>query len=238
MTRTGQTDLSGRLALLLLLVFGLGTVPPLTAQPRVGEVAEAAGQVTSTEVTGQMRELTMGDDVFLLSKIATGKLSSARLTFGRDCSIQIDENSPGVLLDWPKVDETNRCNSSRLFVLAGRVRVALAPGSRASMLVETVSTLIGVKGTDVRVAVDHRGATVVAVWEGEVTVTSKSGGELVLRAPRMTVVEPGRPPTPPAFIDPEGGLQFPDRDEPGPGAEPPLENRPPDRGPVGLRDWP
>ena len=62
--------------------------------------------------------------------------------------------------------------------------------------------MVGVKGTDLRVDVDEgTGTTVVAVTEGVVSVRSKAGGEVTLRAGQRTVVAPGQPPTPPGPID-------------------------------------
>lgn len=228
-----------RFQTLLLLSFVVSV--PLAAQPRVGEVVLAAGEVTSTLPDGRSGALAPGDDVLLLTRVETGRRSAAQMTFDPQGALQLGAEAR-VVLDRSEVDELTGRNRSTLSLLLGRLRLALVPGAETDVTVDTPTATIGVKGTDVRFEVDRRGATVVAVYEGEVTVTSKAGGEaLTLEAPRLTVVEPGRLPTPPAFVRPEGGLQSPSADDPvapwegltDTPAEPILENLPIPREPDG-----
>jgi hypothetical protein len=66
--------------------------------------------------------------------------------------------------------------------------------------------VVGVKGTDLRVEVDEpTGATTVTVTEGIVTVRSKAGGEVTVRAGQRTFVAPGRAPELPSPLDPGSG---------------------------------
>jgi len=193
--------------LALLVAFALAGAAD--AQERVGEVVLAAGQVTSTLRAAAAAPLAPGDDVFLDARIETGRRSAAQMTLDPRGVAQLGERAR-LLLDRATVDEITGRKESFLSLLVGRLRLALSPGAEADVTVDTPTATIGVKGTDVRFSVDRNGATVVAVWEGEVTVTAKAGGPpLVLRAPRATVVAPGRRPTPPAFIRPEGSLGSP-----------------------------
>jgi hypothetical protein len=230
---------TNRPTLPLCALLALLTAAPTLAQPRVGTVVLTQGDVTSVRTDGARSDLAVRDPVTLYSRIETGRRSAAKMTFDPRGSIQLGENAR-VVLDTSTVDDVTGRRQSTLSLLVGRLRLALSPGADADVTLDTPSATIGVKGTDVRLAVDDRGATLVAVYEGEVTVTPKNGGPpLALRAPRMTVVEPGRGPTPPAFVFPEGGLHAPDaggpdftvpweRDDDGP-TSPEPENLPIDR---------
>lgn len=227
------------LLLSLGLLLWIGT--PLGAQTPVGKVVLAKGQVTATGADDRPNDLSPGALLVLNDLVETGTDSATQMTFDPQGALQLGENAR-VRLDRSEVDELTGRNRSTLSLLLGRLRLALAPGAEADVSVGTPSATIGVKGTDVRFEVDARGATVVAVYEGEVEVQAKAGGPiLVLRAPRLTVIEPGRLPSPPAFVDPYGGLQSPSAGDPAFAApeegltdtptEPLLENVPIDRRP-------
>jgi len=218
----------------LALAAALALAASAAAQERVGEVVLAAGRVTSSLRAAPAVALSEGDDLFLDARIETGRRSAAQMTLDPRGVAQLGEGAR-LVLDRATVDEITGRRESFLSLLLGRLRLALSPGAEADVTVDTPTATIGVKGTDVRFAVAPSGETVIAVWEGEVTVTAKAGGApLVVRAPRATVVAPGRRPTPPAFLRPEGSLGSPAADgadftRPGEGLTdplvPPLEDR-------------
>lgn len=191
-------------------LLGLGLLAPsAAAQERVGEVVLAQGEVTSSARSAAARRLAAGDDVFLNARIETGRRSSAQMTLDPRGVAQLGESSR-LVLDRVTVDEITGRKESFLSLLVGRLRLALSPDAEADVTIDTPTSTIGVKGTDVRLWVGRGGTTVIAVWEGVVTVRPKVGGQpFVLDAGWAVALAPGRPPTPRAFLDPEGGLGSP-----------------------------
>lgn len=223
MTRTLRT------AVALLAVSGLsGLLAPAAAQTRVGEAVVVVGNASASQRGSAPARLAAGDDLLGGTRVSTGVESFLKMTFGTRGAAELKPASSVVLTD-AVVDEAGR--GETLFELVtGKMRLTLTPDSSAK--VQTTSASIGVLGTDVRFAVDERGATLVAVYEGVVTVTATAGGPpLILEAGYMTVVEPGRQPTQPASIDPAGGWFPPFPNDPdGPALVDP-ENLPIDRSP-------
>jgi hypothetical protein len=192
---------------LLLLAWG---GPALAqTQGRVGEVVAVVRDVRGMPSGQPSRSLVVGDDLLLLMEVATGARSAVQMTFDPRGTLQLGANAR-VVLDREVVDAATGEPRSRVQLFLGRLRLLLSPAARRQVEIDTPTATIGVKGTDVRLAVDRRGATLVAVFEGEATVTAKAGGApRTLTSGWLTVVEPGQGPTPPALVEPEATLQSP-----------------------------
>lgn len=202
------------LALGIALLAALLQAPAVSAAERVGGVVLARNDVQGTPTGGSAVALAVGSDVLLDMEVATGDDSAAKMTFEPRGSLTLGAEAR-ITFDRAEVDEITGATRSWFSVLVGKIRLALTPGSPGEVEVDTPAATIGVKGTDVRIEVDRRGSTLVAVLEGEVTVTAKTGGPTItVRAGDMTVVEPGRRPTPPAPLDVSGSTQGPSADGP------------------------
>lgn len=194
------------LAAVLAASSAMGTTPA-TAQDPIGSAVEVVGQVTETLTGGSPLALARRSPVHRGALIQTEPDSRVALTFDPRGALTL-ANGRFAILDRPTLDDAG-VSESRIRIFVGQVRLTLVPGSKARVLFDTLTATIGVTGTDVRISVDERGTTLVAVYEGRVTVTAKVGGPpLVLEAGSMTVVSPGRRATRPASLDPAGG-RFP-----------------------------
>jgi len=183
-------------ALLLLLTVG----PSLAAD--VGEVVLARNDVRGTPPGGAPRALAVGNGIALGLRVDTGVDSAAKMTFDPNGSLTLGPRAR-VVIDSSLVDQATGRSESTLSVLAGQIRLALGKLFRGEVSIDSPTAVVGVKGTDLRVnVIDPDGTTAVAVTEGVVSVRSKSGGEVTVRAGQQTVVAPGQPPTPPAPINP------------------------------------
>lgn len=216
------------LVLTVSLALTAFAVAPLSAQPVVGRAVQVVGDATATLPTGVSSDLARSDELRLYTRIRTGKPGRVSMTFDPRGNNQLGDDTTVILSDSYLDDSGRRYTAFEL--LAGKIRLLLAPGSEAEVNAPAAS--IGVLGTDVRVAANERGTTLVAVYEGTVTVTDRTGAPpLTLEAGYMTVVEPGRRASQPTPIDPAGGWfpPFPD-DADGPAVLDPG-NLPIDRSP-------
>lgn len=170
----------------------------------VGVVVEAEGQVTGTPDGGSPAPLAVPDPVLLDMRVATGRASYARMTFGSAGVLELGAGAE-VVLDSRTVDAATGAEDSLLGVIAGKVRLALSSLFRGSVEVDTPTATIGVKGTILTTEVPDPDLTVVWVEEGTVDVTSKAGGTVTLTAGYSTSVRRGAAPTAPAPFDPESG---------------------------------
>ena len=189
-----------RLSICCLALLPAVTAPALAAD--VGEVVLVRNDVRGTPQGGSPRPLTAGNGVGLGLRVDTGADSGARMTFDPSGSLTLGSRAR-VVLDRNLVDQVTGRSDSALSVLAGQLRLALGSLFRGEVSIDTPTAVVGVKGTDLRVDVDEpTGTTVVTVTEGAVSVRSKSGGAVTVRAGQRTLVAAGHPPTPPARIDP------------------------------------
>jgi hypothetical protein len=187
------------LILPVLLVLGI-SAPALAAD--VGEVVLVRNEVRGTPPGGAPAPLAVGNGVGLGLRVDTGADSAAKMTFDPSGALTLGPQAR-VVIDRNLVDQVTGRSESALSVLAGQIRLALGKLFRGEVSIDTPTAVVGVKGTDLRVEVDEpTGTTVVAVTEGVVTVRSKAGGEVTVRAGQRTLVAPGQAPTPPSPIDP------------------------------------
>jgi hypothetical protein len=171
----------------------------------VGEVVLARNDVRGTPAGGATKALAVGDGLALGLRVETGADSAAKMTFDPRGSLTLGSRAK-VTLDAARIDSVTGRSESALSVLAGAVRLALGKLFQGEVSIDTPTAVVGVKGTDLRVEVDEpTGTTRVAVTEGVVTVRSKAGGEVTVRAGQRTVVAPGRAPELPSPIDPGSG---------------------------------
>jgi len=171
----------------------------------VGEVVLARNSVLGTLHTGPTKALAVGDGLALGLRVETGADSAAKMTFDPSGSLTLGSRAK-VTLDAARVDSVTGRSESALSVLGGAVRLALGKLFKGEVAIDTPTVVVGVKGTDLRVEVDEpTGATVVTVTEGVVTVRSKAGGEVTLRAGQRTFVAQGRAPELPSPVDPGSG---------------------------------
>lgn len=187
----------------LPLVFSLLALPALPAQAAdVGEIVLVRNLVRGTAPGAAARPLAVRDGVALGLRVETGADSGTKMTFDPSGSLTVGANTR-VTIDKVVVDRATGRSDSALSVLAGTVRLALGRLFGGEVAVDTPTAVVGVKGTDFRVEVEEgTGTTVVLVTEGEVSVRSKAGGEVTVRAGQRTLVAPGQAPTPPSLIEP------------------------------------
>lgn len=186
-------------SLCVLLVFGIAA-PVLAAD--VGEVVLVRNVVRGVPPGGAPQPLAVGHGVGLGLRVETGADSAAKMTFDPHGALTLGSRAR-VVVDRNLVDQVTGRSESAVSVLAGQIRLALGKLFRGEVSVDTPTAVVGVKGTDLRVEVEEAtGATLVAVTEGSVSVRSKAGGEVIVRAGQRTLVAPGQPPTPPAPIEP------------------------------------
>ncbi len=234
----------------LLLPAAAVPAQPVTGD-RVGEVAWVVRDVTGTPPGGAAAPLAANDPVLLAHEIATGVGSGASLSFEPRGALTIEADTR-LVVDRDRYDEATGQSESIVSVFLGKMRLFLSPGAfRGVFSVDTPTATIGVKGTALVVGVLADGTTQVWLLEGEagdVTVTAKAGGSLLLEQGFTTTVAPGRAPTPPLPFDEESGVTaavaLPPPLPPLPGlpADPPVrprpEDQPPDRGDRGPNDPP
>lgn len=183
---------------LLLVLLAAGSA----SAANVGEVVLVRNEVRGTPQGGTPRPLAVGNGVGLGLRVETGVESAAKMTFDPHGALTLGARAKAVI-DRNLVDQVTGRSDSALSVLAGQVRLALGKLFRGEVSVDTPTAVVGVKGTDLRVDVDEpTGTTIVTVTEGVVTVRSKAGGEVTVRAGERTLVAPGQAPTPPGRIDP------------------------------------
>jgi hypothetical protein len=191
----------------LAAAMALALAPALAAEigaQEVGVVVQAEGQVTGTPAGGSQAPLAVPDPVLLDMRVATGRASYARMTFGSAGVLELGAGAE-VVLDRSTVDAATGAEDSLLGVIAGKVRLALSSLFRGSVEVDTPTATIGVKGTILTTEVPDPDLTVVWVEEGTVDVTSKAGGTVTVTAGYSTSVRRGAAPTAPAPFDPESG---------------------------------
>jgi hypothetical protein len=189
-----------RLSSTCLALLLASSLPALAAD--VGEVVLVRNDVRGTPQGGSPKPLAVGNGVGLGLRVDTGADSGARMTFDPSGSLTLGSRAK-VVVDRNLVDQVTGRSDSALSVLAGQLRLALGKLFRGEVAIDTPTAVVGIKGTDLRVDVDEpTGTTVVTVTEGTVSVRSKSGGEVTVRAGQRTLVAAGHPPTPPALVDP------------------------------------
>jgi hypothetical protein len=189
-----------RRALPLLALLFLPALPAQAAD--VGEVVLVRNLVRGTAPGAAARPLSVGEGVVLGLRVETGADSGTKMTFDPSGSLTVGANTRATI-DKAVVDRATGRSDSVLSVLAGTVRLALGKLFSGEVAVDTPTAVVGVKGTDLRVEVEEAtGTTVVLVTEGEVSVRSKAGGEVTVRAGQRTLVARGQAPTPPSQIEP------------------------------------
>ena len=197
--RPARTPARASAALAALLALVAAAVP--AAAQDVGQVVVAVGEVKGAAPGASPRPLAAGDGFSLGYEIATGASSEALLTFDPRGSLRLYDETR-IRIDQALVDSAGRA-SSRLSVLVGRLRLAVGSLFRGELAIDTPTAVVGIKGTDLWLAVAADGTTLVAVFEGEVLVSGKAGGEVRVRAGYRTLVRPGSAPLPPVPIDRE-----------------------------------
>lgn len=121
-----------------------------------GVVKVAVGSVTA-ERRGQMVTLAVGDRVFALDKIMTGKDSRAAITLRDDTLISFGANSQVLLREF-NFDPGTQSGSMVINVLRGLtafVSGLVAKSSPVAMQVATPTATMGVRGTEFIVEVDQ-----------------------------------------------------------------------------------
>jgi hypothetical protein len=192
-----------RLSSSLLVSLALALAVP--AHGEVGEVVLVRNSVLGTLHSGPTKPLAVGDGLALGLRVETGADSAAKMTFDPKGSLTLGSRAR-VTLDAARVDQVTGRSESALSLLSGAVRLALGKLFQGEVAIDTPTAVVGVKGTDLRVEVDElTGATTVAVTEGVVTVRSKAGGEVTVRAGQRTLVVQGRAPELPSPIVPGSG---------------------------------
>jgi len=144
-------------------------------------------------------------------------------------------NSKVVVEEW-LVEEVSRPKVT-LRALVGDFLVFFTPRPRSQaegkVQIETPAGILDLHGTAVCLRVAPDGTTVVAVLEGSVTVTSKSGGKVRVAQGNWTELTPNRPPRPPSALDPRIGTLSPQAG--GPAFTMPGETQIPDPPMIDLR---
>ncbi len=183
---------------LLLFLLCCGHMETVYAAPdSVVTVGAASGSLsvrrkglktTAPLISGQ--SLAIGDTVF------TGAQSKASLIFPDGAQVRLNANTVLEVTPPRRV----RGGNLRLFrVIAGQIWARLRPGNA----VETRTAVLGVRGTEVLVAVAPDGSTTLTVTDGSVDFYNEFG-EVLVGQSQQSVARPGTAPTAPITIQNAG----------------------------------
>ncbi|MHB2150675.1 FecR domain-containing protein [Calditrichota bacterium LG25] len=138
-------------------------------------------------------------------RIRTALNSRVELAMPDGSVIKINENS---MFDVTEIKTPERDQSDRmgftLWVGSLFAKFKKIVEERQSRVIETPSAVVAVRGTEFDLEVDRQQTTVVRVYEGRVSLKSKTvAGEVVVGSNQESRVERGKPPTPPRVITPD-----------------------------------
>ena len=196
---------------------------PNTAFGSIGTVSSLSGTNAQLERSNSRSALTRTSSIESNDLVQLGSDTNAEIRFVDNTNVKITPNSRLVIDDF--VFDPRRSDAGRvgLRVALGSVRYAsgqIARNNPQQVAVNTPTATIAVRGTDFSMSVDETGRSMVVMLPscnsedrlrnfeifgncvtGEITVTSITGGSVVLNQPfTATVVDANQPPTPPVPV--------------------------------------
>jgi hypothetical protein len=160
------------------LVFGLSLLAIVQARAKtveIGNIEEISLALYGTVAGGDSMRLWENDHVYADELIETVKKSSAQIRFLDDTNLWLGASSQLILDSFiydPKPGTGEMV--AELGVGLFRFITGNLPGKSYAVL--TPVATIGIRGTDLSVAVAKNGATAVTVYSGQVTVSPRGGG--------------------------------------------------------------
>ena len=194
-----------------------------TAQASIGTVSSLSGSNAQLERSNSRSALTRSSTIESNDLVQVGSDTNAEIRFIDNTNVKITPNSRLLIDDF--VYDPRRSDAGRvgLRVALGSVRYAsgqIAKTNPQQVNINTPTSTIAVRGTDFSMSVDETGRSMVVMLPscnsedrlrnfeilgncvtGEITVTSVTGGSVVLNQPfTATIVEANQPPIPPVPV--------------------------------------
>ncbi len=165
--------------LLFTFLFWMGSNSALAAVDKVGAVIMAKPGVFGTRQDGATAEKRLHDDVRMQERIETlpnsgtdiRLIDGTALTLGSDAGLTIDELV---------FDPATKRGSSVLKLGTGTFYYVSGQMNREDIEIQTLSTTIGIRGTQLLITVAADGATAVGVVSGAARLVSRLTGETTL----------------------------------------------------------
>ncbi len=147
--------------------------------------------------------------VYQGDRIRTALNSRVELEMPDGSVIKINENS---MFDVKEIKTPDREQEDKmsftLWVGSLFAKFQKIVEQRQARTIETPSAVVAVRGTEFDLEVDRQQTTVVRVYEGRVSLKSKTvQGEVTVGSNQESRVEPGKPPTPPKTFSPPSRQQ-------------------------------
>lgn len=155
------------------------------------------------------RPVTMNEECPVKAVIRTGKASRAELTLGDGSVIQVQESTKMVINNF-KLDQRNQKRQSEMQIYLGNIlgKVAQRQNEQSTFQVHSRSTVLAIRGTDLRVGTDLVETTRLSVLDGNVVATARKK-EVPVPGNNGTFVEPGEAPRKPIELLPPPAIGKP-----------------------------
>lgn len=164
----------------VVIVVSCGLLALVTgARAGVGRFALVQNQVTSLKPgAASAVPAHVGMEVVLDEREETGAASGAKLLFGAGGVITLGERTQFVVTRDAAMQAAGQ-DVGLFRMLIGKVRVFVSRfwSGRPPVRVETPTSVVGIKGSDVGVEVDEKGATLVSVFSGHADVLVRAARE-------------------------------------------------------------
>ena len=196
---------------------------PNAVQASIGTVSSLSGSNAQIERSNSRSVLTRTSSIESNDLVQIGSDTNAEIKFVDNTNVKITPNSRLLIDDF--VFDPRRSDAGRigLRVALGSVRYAsgqIARNNPQQVNIATPTATIAVRGTDFSMTVDETGRSMVVMLPscnsedrlrnfeivgncvtGQITVTSVTGGSVVLSQPfTATVIEANQPPIPPVSV--------------------------------------
>jgi len=163
-------------------------------------VTAAVNTTTSGALSGNVRTLFIGNDVFKDERITTDAGGRAQLLFLDQSAITVGPNAE-LTIDRFVYDEKSKLGTLAVQASRGVLRFVGGDISKQQeVLIRTPTSLIGIRGGISLVQVDQQGGTqAIFMFGTQMTVSAAQGGQTqtVIRPGFSVTVAPGQPPSAP-----------------------------------------
>lgn len=185
-----------RLFLSAFLICGGAAAATAEETPRIGQTEAVLKEVFGIQSETE-RTLDVADPVYFAEVIRTATDSSADLVFQDSTGIKVGPDAE-VLLDEFVYDPDQGAGDVGVTVLKGVMRFVSGSMDKSSYLIKTPAGAVTVRGTTFTLLVEEDGRTTVAVEDGGVTFTTRSGESVDLGAGESSSASASSAPSPPA----------------------------------------
>ena len=175
-----------RLGLSLAALALLALLPArLAGAGQQGTVTNLAGQAT-VERAGESFPVTVGTAVEGGDIVVTGPLAHTTMTLVDGSEVRLGADTRFFVEEPDAEDDT----TATLFLIIGDLwaRIVRTPAAPSRFSITTPTAVVGIRGTELGVAVADDGTTLVAVEEGSVEVASPDGPRTTLAAGEQTEI--------------------------------------------------